>query len=384
MKHLLTIVVVLVFAFSVSNVFAQGQDFTLNGNGARAAGMGYAFTGLADDASAISWNAAGLTQLYSMEASAVFRFGFGSMDANYSIIDASIERGSEFQFNFGSFVVPFQVGNLNMAAGVAYRRVYDFTVDQTLTLSYQDLSAEMTETNTGGVDAISPAIGVQLNDMISVGATFNILTGSTDYETSILDWNGFEDSYSYSEEYSGLAIDIGILARPSSNFSIGANLSLPSTMTIKFEDAETELAVPFFFSLGAAFKPTDAMTLAFDYRSRAWSNLEVDGEAVDGVEDVNSIHVGLEYLIQSGSSVLPLRLGFYTAPTPETDWNDDQISFNVITAGTGIVMGNIILDAAFEYQMGSFIGDEDVNGNEVTYDVNDFRFTVGSVIHFGK
>ena len=63
-------------------LFAQ-QQFALTGNGARAAGMGYAFTGVADDATAISWNSAGLTQLYSMEASVIGTFGFGSIASDY-------------------------------------------------------------------------------------------------------------------------------------------------------------------------------------------------------------------------------------------------------------------------------------------------------------
>jgi len=60
------ILIVLVFVFCSANVFAQSDylpDLNFTGNGARAAAMGYAFTGLADDATAISWNPAGLAQL---------------------------------------------------------------------------------------------------------------------------------------------------------------------------------------------------------------------------------------------------------------------------------------------------------------------------------
>jgi UDP-N-acetylmuramyl pentapeptide phosphotransferase/UDP-N-acetylglucosamine-1-phosphate transferase len=106
--------------------FCLAQDnFNLAGNGARAAGMGYAFTGLADDATAISWNAAGLTQLQNMEASVVARLGFGSASYDYpagiGIDQWDVETQSKFQFNFASFVVPFAAGSRNIVAGVAYR-----------------------------------------------------------------------------------------------------------------------------------------------------------------------------------------------------------------------------------------------------------------------
>src|SRR5436309_2303736 len=46
---------------------AAGDSLSL-GMGPRAAAMGEAFTGLADDASAIYWNPAGMSRLYAPEA----------------------------------------------------------------------------------------------------------------------------------------------------------------------------------------------------------------------------------------------------------------------------------------------------------------------------
>ena len=46
-------------------------DWNITGSGARAAGMGNAFIGLADDATAINWNPGGLTALEHFEASVV-------------------------------------------------------------------------------------------------------------------------------------------------------------------------------------------------------------------------------------------------------------------------------------------------------------------------
>ena len=80
-KNMLFVIVLLLFTVSL---YGQAEQFNFTGNGARAAGMGYAFTGISDDATAISWNSAGLTQLYSAEASVIGRVGFNSVElANF-------------------------------------------------------------------------------------------------------------------------------------------------------------------------------------------------------------------------------------------------------------------------------------------------------------
>ena len=367
----------------------DSQLFVLNGSGARAAGMGNAFTGVADDATAISWNSAGLAQLYSAEASVIARFGFGSMSTDHQDLNYDVTTGSSFQLNFASLVFPFSVGDLNIVGGIAYRRVLDFTQNLEENIEIDGFEQTTKTENSGGIDAISPSIGVQLNEMISVGATVNIMTGSTDYkeEESGDFWDSTEES---KEEYSGVGIDIGILVKPSPTFQIGANLNLPQTLTIINEsndyDYEFKLKIPFFFSIGAAFRASDNLTIAADYRSRAWSNakVEFDSEEMEFTDqNANSFHVGMEYLAQAGKSVVPLRLGFYTLPTPGLDDNDDQITFSGITAGVGVILGNVILDGSFEYIFGSYVGDTEDERN-VDYTVSDFRVTVGGTIHFGK
>ena len=383
MRKLLFVTVLSMVLILTQLAFGQEQ-FALNGNGARAAGMGYAFTGVADDATAISWNAAGLTQLYSMEASIVGKLGFGSLTPNYDMFDVEVDKASSFQLNFASFVIPFNVGDLNVVGGVAYRTVYDFTSEEKWTVDGEDL---FEDNQTGGVTSISPAIGVQVNEMISVGAAVNILMGS--WESKEYDSNGDLLSEANSD-FSGTAIDIGVLVKPSSQVQIGANLNLPYTLTETIkngEDIETQLDVPLFFALGLLFRATDNFALAFDYRSRPWSSSEfsVEDQKIEGweLEDGNSIHVGLEYLAESGDTIIPLRLGFYTLPTPAVDDNDDQVAYNAATAGIGLVMGSIILDGSFEYIFGSYVGDEQ-NGQDVDYDYSDFRITVGATLHLGN
>ena len=152
---------------------------------------------------------------------------------------------------------------------------------------------------------------------------------------------------------------------------------------------------------------TDNFTIAADYRNRPWSKSEVEKYTQDGEEwedpnqyfdqypDANSFHVGLEYLIEAGKSFVPVRLGFYTLPTidrqepspGQEDEEADQISYNAITAGLGIVMSTVIIDASYEYIFGSYTGDyENVSGTEraVDYSYSDSKITIGVTVHLGK
>ncbi|MCB0282896.1 MAG: hypothetical protein H6627_01500 [Calditrichae bacterium] len=370
-----------ILLIAVAFAWSQGSPLNFSGNGARAAAMGNAFTGVADDATAISWNPAGLTQLYSPEASIIGRFNFNSADISgyqdlgIGIESWDIESESNFKINFASIVFPFTVGKFNIVGGVAYRNQYDLASEVTQTISDGFNEYEIYDVVDGGVNAISPSLGIQFNEMFSAGVAVNILTGTEEGE-------GYDDyfggEYDYAYDYSGVSFDIGLLFRPSSMIAIGANLNLPHDITEEMDGAKFKLDVPFFYSIGTGIRATDNLLLAFDYQSRAWSNSKIFKDL--GVDlDLNSIHFGLEYLIQNGNAIFPIRAGFYTNPLLQMDDNGDQIVTNVITVGTGIVMGTFIVDAAFEIESAEYD-----YGQGLVYDETNMRLTLGGTIHFGK
>ena len=84
------------------------QNLTL-GAGARAYGMGGAFIARADDATAASWNPAGLTQLESPEFSAVYRFSAREDSHQSSSRDLLTDRDhySNHELNYASAIYPF-------------------------------------------------------------------------------------------------------------------------------------------------------------------------------------------------------------------------------------------------------------------------------------
>lgn len=377
-KKLITVLMVgFIFTAFTSDLYAS-FNFTYSGNGARAGAMGYAFTGIADDATAIAWNAAGLTQLYSMEACAIGRFGFGSWSYDGFEDAPDIETSSRFQLNFASFVFPFKAGDFNVVGGLAFRNIFDFNNEYTV----KHETGDDVYTHEGGVNAITPAIAVQVNDMISVGVAFNIYTGS--YDWSYKYESAGEEGEDPTSDFSGSSFDLGLMVKPNDQFSIGANLNFPYKLKWEINDLdyEYEIEVPFFFSVGAAFRATDQLTLALDYHNRTWSKsnyFEPDEGEEEFDADLNSFHIGMEYLMTSGDSVIPLRLGFYTHPTHSWDYNDDQVVNSVFTFGAGLVMNNLVFDGAFEFEPASI-----EFGEGYSIDQNNFRITLGGTFHFGN
>ena len=93
-------VLLLLVLFICSNLSAI--DWNITGAGARAAGMGGAFIGVADDATAITWNPAGLTQLYRPEVSLVTRYIAESYKYESTLYSNTVDNQSHFVLNFAS------------------------------------------------------------------------------------------------------------------------------------------------------------------------------------------------------------------------------------------------------------------------------------------
>ena len=170
------------------------------GSGARAVGMGGAFIGVADDATAASWNPSGLIQLEKPELSIVGAYVFNQADFS---TDANTEMINDYtddfaHLNYLSASVPFNLGNRNMIVSVDYQRLYEFNLnfdyrfEETVPLeppfisleTQQDVSYEQD----GYLGALGLAYAIQLTPKVSLGATFNIWTDSLWWE------NGWEET----------------------------------------------------------------------------------------------------------------------------------------------------------------------------------------------
>jgi long-chain fatty acid transport protein len=193
------------------------------GSGARALGLAGAFTAIADDATAASWNPGGLIQLERPEISAVGMFSFdrqdlSSSDSEFSIDDSNFDAQA---LNYISGVMPFRFLERNFVISLNYQQVFDYTqkfhayknqtADEPVDLFQQATNSQaikrhyedgittadltinldtLTQTFTEGITSystlqdvefdqdgalysFSPALAFQVIPMLSVGAAFN-------------------------------------------------------------------------------------------------------------------------------------------------------------------------------------------------------------------
>jgi len=368
-------VVALVLLVLPEFVLSQSINLNFIGAGARARGMGGAFIGVADDATASSWNPAGLSRLQKAEASVVGIFESYTPESDVEGFDAEPYQHSHFGLNYASLALPLAVGDRNLVAAVGFHQVIDF---------YNKYDGEYWESeNTGGVNAIMPSIGIQLTPMISLGATVNIYTGSSEYTSK--DKSGYYQDEKESEEYSGTNFTLGGLF-DFDRFRFGVVYKSGFALNVNDDDDDdVEFNMPNMLGFGVAFEATENLILAADYEMRKFSESTVKadwGEEKLGWEDINQFRVGAEYLLMTGNSILPVRVGFATTPTPFKDDNDDQIVGINLSAGIGLIMGSINLDLAVEYN--TFNYEFQTGGSTFDYSDNYLRLIVAGVFHFGK
>lgn len=371
---------------------ALAQDMNIMGAGARAHGMGGAFIAIADDATAISWNPAGLAQLDKPEASAVGLFNMKTFKnewsevyppTSYDTSGTSENKVSHIAPNFFSLAVPFKAADRNLVLAVAYNRMIDFGEAQSEDTVIAGIKYESSIKQTGGIDAISPAIAFQLTPKVSLGFTGNIIVNGSTYKEEQSGTDGYSYDYEESMDFSGFNMHVGMLAQVNKQFTVGLAYRFPFELTREssWEWSETipgigtssgsgedlfeqKWTMPWMLGMGAAFRPSENMTLAFDYERRNYSSTEYtygpfSGPA--GWNNVNQFRVGMEYLFIGQSAVFPVRLGFRTNPqtnfaweeTYDTSWNStyDSTGMNgmVFTGGFGMKFGNIWFDLAAEY-----------------------------------
>lgn len=218
-----------------------------SGSGARALGQAGAFTAVADDATAASWNPAGLTQLERPEASTVYRFT-DTRNEHRSGDDSYTTGSDDFQndsLNYFSFAYPLTLQGHNVVVSFNYQEAYDFTqsfsarstqsaahqvnqsggseqrsiqrdqvtgsnfeftvtsyittrtTDRLSQLLQSDLLTGIEFQQQGIIDAVSPALAFQVNRHLSLGLAFNAYADRWNApirSTTAADYEGESDS----------------------------------------------------------------------------------------------------------------------------------------------------------------------------------------------
>jgi len=414
------------------------------GSGARAVGMGGAFIAVADDATAASWNPAGLTQLKKPEIS--FAYSFFNRRDDFSSGShpetSGVQKSRTDDLNYLSVAYPFKLLDRNMIVSLNYQLLYEFEREIDTNINTKPLlplnitdKEKIDFSQSGALRALAPAFAIEVTPDFSLGFTFNIWTDklfwsngwtskttieTKNYSGGMLNGGGIlnkvikQTDYDRYYGFSGFNMNIGFLWDINRYFTLGGVIKTPFTADINHQqlittktrfpgsalirqtvrvDEDVDLDMPLSYGLGLAVRFSDRFTTSLDVYRTEWDTFKMeDGRgnrtnAVTGLstsksssEETVQVRLGGEYLFIFPRTVVPVRGGVFYDPEPSENNPEDFWGFSL---GTGVSIGDFIFDCAYQYRTGSDVeGDILLDVKATDADVEQHLFMVSCIVHF--
>lgn len=347
------------------------------GFGARALGMGGAYTGVADDYSAVYWNPAGLAMIRKTEMFLDFSHVRFNNDVTYQG-NLSTPTTSSTKFNSIGLVMPVPTARGSLVFALGYQRVKDFDYInefQGVSNADNDLSFILDSTNQvydffgenvtrgelitdeGSMNQYNLSGAIDISPNASFGVALNYWTGKSEYSLDFTQTdteNNFPDFpadfYQYQEnrtinaEYSAFNVvlsgiyrikrlaRIGITYSTPLSFNVNENYINPASLEfdngdmITFDSNEGEyeydVQIPFEVSAGASVD-LGLGIISGSVRYRDWSKmkfkspselLEENSFIKSNYREVLRLNLGAEAKVPFTS--IRLRGGFMYLPNP--------------------------------------------------------------------
>ena len=318
--------------------------------GARARAMGGAFTGIADDASAVWFNPAGLAQEKDEE-------GITDVIIDWSQAASIDEKDGPLRSDENAWFVGGKFNYEEFGIGLYYYTPYS--------IKYWAYDQGQNDAAWGKVNEIVQTIGIPaavslIDGRLKLGATIDLVHLSIhDSRVYYRDNWGWVDAYPTAKENTnGLAGSLGTLITLIDNKPRSFDLKLGGTYRLKSQTdigaaalkAGEDVAVaqlffdrPESFDVGVSFTKTfpameSALVLATQYGSTDWGGARKEKWEIK----YEKISFGAEYAINRKDAILKkkaFRIGYYTSKPSEHGrvWNWPDVQG--ITYGIGIAVG---------------------------------------------
>ena len=376
---------------------AGRQTLTL-GSGARAFGMGGAFLARADDATAASWNPAGLSYLRLSELSLV-----GNYNAFKATSGSDVDELKGGAPSFGSFTWPVRIGGASGSLQANYQRALSF--DGSRTISREQGTRLSSGDGSGGFDVIALGTGLRVTRTLRVGATLNYWFNGYSVTLDKTVPVGFRQRRVLGQDFSlsGWNSNLGVIYSPLEQLNLAAvfktaftgKVDLSKSRTDYYydtsgnelgstENAATSDAVridfPWSLGFGASWRPRSAITASADYTRTDWSAARIHNYFtirntplstpneppapvvyptllypyvyLSSQNDTEEIRFGVEYVLIRGGLKIPLRGGYFNDKQINTYAVEAPPRFNGFTVGTGVIVGPVLFDVAYLYESG--------------------------------
>lgn len=344
---------VLVATLGTAGAEVTGQLVSLGkktGVGARALSMGEAFTAVADDYSALYYNAAGMTQLSRSEFGV--NFSYGMYENNASLDGGLATRRSLESTKLNALNMVLTDGG-RWALGLGYYVPISFDDP----LYYRDKDGrEYAYDAEGQMDHYRMGLAYMVSDQLSLGLAASAVGGRE--QLQIEDGNPVR----YLEEYTGFNLEPSFLAHLSDMFSVGGSavvverLELEDTYQERGSDAiesSYDVRHPFQAKLGLAFQ-SGLTQVSFDWHGDFWSSYSYQSAADAFVRhDVyypnkHTFNIGLEQHLQKHGPAL--RLGYTWENQDDERPQPNQRDPYRISAGLGFMPSRKVgLDFGYQY-----------------------------------
>jgi long-chain fatty acid transport protein len=251
---------------------ALAGGFTNNSIGSKSILMGAAFTGIADDASAVHFNPAGLafsaTPGWNMDTYALYGF------TNFDYERNGTKDESDEQFLVPGFLIAKSGQPWSFGLGIYTPWAGGGTKYKNFQNSGHDYK------NASAFTALTPALAYKIRPDLSVGAGLSLFYGmlKTKYQDPVT-------LASVKGDYSGIAGFSGHMALmyvPAEMLKVGLcvksefPVNLDGNMKIAGEEYRSHVVftLPPIFSLGVGYKPWKKLTLGFEITRLLYGNMD--------------------------------------------------------------------------------------------------------------
>lgn len=366
------------------------QSNIVLGVGARALGMGGAFLARADDATAATWNPAGLSYLRRPEVSIV-----GNYLTSRSTLGSDHTHGTADTLDFLAVTYPLSFGGSGGSAQISYQRAIPFNAHRVT----ETPDVTRTYDSHGGFDVLAFGLGWKVTRTLRVGGTLNRW------------FNGYEQSFERTQrrrvsrldkfDLEAWNVNLGIIWSPIEELNLGVVGKTPFTADVVLDryrkdfvsqedgspDVTTEnayrsdavrLEFPGAWGVGTSWRPRSTLTAAADYTRTYWSKARIRNyftllppppqgptntfdslvwPNVDAASQADSIQIrlGIEYVLIKGRVKVPLRAGYVNDQQYTKDYQGHAPHFNAFTVGSGLIIGSTLFDLAYQYESGSYL-----------------------------
>jgi len=409
----------------------QTNAGVVQGSGARAFGMGGAFLARADDATAASWNPAGLSYLRHPEVTFVLidaRLGDEKTGTSGSLVENDQRHGRAP--DFAALTYPFSVGSTSGAAQLSFQRVLSF--DNTRTIEEPDRTRRID--SNGGFDVLALGSGWQVTRGLRVGATLNRWLNGYDQRVEVPAPRTVPTRQNSDFRISGWNVNLGLIWSPWESLNLGAVFKTGLTADASLQRSRVDffqstvdgsvvqttnaygrddltIRIPGAAGVGASWRPRSNLTISLDYTRARWSTGQIHNfftlprtepdqppptpkppndffpslpypTLIKDVEqqDTSQLRAGVEYVVIKNRLKWPIRAGYFTDGQYFQAATGGAPTFHAFTVGTGLIVGPFLFDVAYLHETGSYLSIDPVDGNLLSNNVKASR-VYASVIY---